>query len=278
VAHSYYSQRIGTNPNSKGLPLVDVVSLFVRVFSQLKQDGYFSEAFGFWCVDADYTPGKILDIELEILLTIRKKNLWPVDLKSSRYSEDDLFDIMEFLYQHVSKPIDGTMHSYGECGMHWETFNQADGRMEFRSQVNAVLNHYTNRFELSSSGEVLHKPEAGFETMFDADIPTKDTNVLSRIQSSVLRYRRHGSTIDDRRQAVRDLVDVLEYLRPQMQDLITSKDEKDLFNIANNFGIRHHNDKQKTNYDASIWLSWMFYFYLSTIHVCLRKNGIKGDK
>jgi hypothetical protein len=72
---------------------------------------------------------------------------------------------------------------------------------------------------------------------------------------------------------VRDLADVLEYLRPKVKALLTSADEKDIFNIANNFGIRHHNDQQKTGYEASLWLSWMFYFYLSTIHVLLRKAG-----
>jgi hypothetical protein len=82
---------------------------------------------------------------------------------------------------------------------------------------------------------------------------------------------RHGSTVDDRRRAVRDLADVMEYLRPKLQALLTANDEKDLFNLANNFGIRHHNDKQKTNYDAALWLSWMFYYYLATIHVMLRK-------
>jgi hypothetical protein len=51
---------------------------------------------------------------------------------------------------------------------------------------------------------------------------------------------------------VRDLADVLEYLRPNVQTLLTSKDENDLFNLANNFGIRHHNDRQKTNCDAGL--------------------------
>lgn len=45
---------------------------------------------------------------------------------------------------------------------------------------------------------------------------------------------------------------------------------KDLFNIANNFGIRHYNKEQKTNYDQNIWLSWMFHFYLATLHASLR--------
>lgn len=276
VTHKYFSQRTGSNPNIKGLPLSDIIGLFVRAFDLLRQDDYFDEAFGFYCIDAGEIKGKVKDVELEMLLAIRKKNLWTIDKHSQNYSEDDLFDVIEFLYQHVSKPIDGTMHSWNECGMHWETFNQADGRREYREKINQVIQQYERRFELSEKGEVLHRPEAEFEPIFNADVPSKDTNVVDRINAATLKFRRHGSSIDDRRQAVRDLADVLEYLKPKVKALLTSKDESDLFNIANNFGIRHHNDKQKTLYDAAIWLSWMFYFYLATIHVILRK--IEHDK
>lgn len=252
MSRQYYSQRKGTNPNLKGLPLGDVIELFIRVFNQLRSDGYFDEAFGFTCVDAGELDGKVRDPELEMLLTIRKKGLWPIPSKAPFYQEDDFFDVLEFLYQHVSKPIEGTMHSFGECGMHWETFNQLLGRKEFREKANTVLAHYKHSYELSADGEVLHRPEAGFEPIFEADLPTTDQNVLSRVSTATLQYRRHGSTIDDRRQAVRDLADVLEYLRPKVKALLTSADEKDLFNIANNFGVRHHNDKQRTAYDTSI--------------------------
>lgn len=272
MAHTYYSHRKGTNPNLNGLPLTDVVELFARVFDQMRDDGYFHEAFGYECVDAGHIDGKVRDVELEMLLSIRKKGLWPLHLMGPGYAEDDFFDVVEFLYQHVSKPIDGTFHNWNDCGMHWETFNKEKGQAEYREKVNSVLGHYSKPFELAAIGEVLHKPEAGFEQIFDADIPSTDGNISGRINAAVLRYRRHGSTIDDRRQAVRDLSDVLEYLRPKVKSLLTSADEKDLFNLANNFGIRHHNDQQKTTYDASLWLSWMFYFYLATIHVLLRKQ------
>jgi hypothetical protein len=273
MKHSYYSQRTGTNPNLKGLPLLDVVDLFVRVYTQLENDGYFHEAFGFVCVDAGHIIGKVPNADLEILLTIRKKNLWPVPLRSQNYSEDDLFDIIEFLYQHVSKPIDGYMHIYGECGMHWETFQKAEGQKEFVTKVNLVLSHYEKAFEISDDGEILQKPDAGFERLLVADVPTDDSKILNRVESARRQFLRHGSSLDDRRQAVRDLADVLEYLRPQVKAVLTRKDEGDLFNIANNFGVRHHDDKQQTGYDAAIWLSWMFYHYLSTIHVVLRKLG-----
>lgn len=278
VAHQYYSQRQGTNPHPKGLPLRDVIDIFVGVYLIFNTDGYFDEAFGFLCVDEGNIQGKVPDPPLEMLLAIRKKNLWPIHDRAKNYSEDDFFDVIEFLYQHVSKPIDGTMHDYNECGMHWETFNQAQGRQEYREKINELLAHYEHRYELSKEGEVLRKPEAGFEQIFDADIPTNDNNVTARVDAAVLRYRRHGSTLDDRRQAVRDLADVLEYLRPKVKKMLTREDERDLFNIANNFEIRHHNEKQRTGYDKAIWLSWMFYFYLSTIHVVLRKINLDVSK
>ena len=41
------------------------------------------------------------------------------------------------------------------------------------------------------------------------------------------------------------------------------------FNIVNNFGIRHHNQQQKVHYDTAVWYSWMFYFFLATIHAAV---------
>lgn len=275
--HAYFSQRTGIRPDLKLLPLKELIELFTGVYNQFHKDGYFDEDFGFYCTGNGGIPrrekvsGKIKDVDLEIFLTIQKKDLFPISSYAINYSEDDLFDVIEFLYQHVSKPIDGFFHEWHQCGKHWNTFEQKSGREKYRKSINQMLTHYENRFELSENGEILHKPEEGFEPIFKADIPSSDSKVVDRMSSAILTFRRHGSSIDDRRQAVRDLADVLEYLHPKVKEFLTKKDDNDLFNIANNFDIRHHNDNQKTSYDAVIWLSWMFYFYLSTIHVILRK-------
>lgn len=272
MSHTFYSVRSGKNKNAKGFELPELQELFLRMYAIFKEEGYFDEYLGSSCVDEGEISGKVKDVELEILLKIRKRSLWPIDeIHVSQYSEDDLFDMIEFLYQNVSKPIDGDYHSYAQCGMHWHIFNKDEGENYFLEKINDILSLYKKPFELSRHGEILHKPEQGFEAIFDADIPSNNENINARINSATLRYRRHGSTLDDRRQAVRDLADVLEYLRPQVKSLITKADEQDLYNIANNFGIRHYNDKQKTNYDIALWLSWMFYYYLATIHVLLRK-------
>ena len=255
-----YSLRSGKNKNLKGFPLDEFKELFEKVFDKFKRDCYFDEHLYYKHSE---------DTKLEILLKTRKKNLWPIEDHISLYNEDDLFDIMEFLYTNVSKPVEGDYDNYDNW--QWETFNKIEGQNEYVEKINEVLCLYEKSFEMSEDGVILLKTEKGFDQIFKADIPTNDEDIKNRLESAIRQYRTHRSTIDDRRQAVRDLVDVLEYLRPKVKSFITKNDEKDLFNIANNFGIRHHNDKQKTDYDASLWLSWMFYFYLSTIHVILRK-------
>ena len=270
MAHKYFSQRAGLSPHPNGLPLKDILDLFERVYKNLDTAGYFAHAFGYGCVDAGWIDGTIGDVELDIRLATRKDTLWPLAKLLFTAEENDLFDFIEYLYQKIAKPIKGTLHSFSDCGMHWELFDKPIGQKEFREKINAILGEYERKFQLSEKGEVLVVPEHGFEEIFEAKIPSTQPSVVGRMESAIVRFRRHGSTRDDRRQAVRDLADVLEALKPEMARVISNKDESDLFNIANNFSIRHNNDKQKTEYDP-VWLGWMFYFYLSTIHVILRR-------
>ena len=53
---------------------------------------------------------------------------------------------------------------------------------------------------------------------------------------------------------MRNLFDVLERLRPQVKDYMLQSDERDLFNFANNFAIRHFNDRQNTALLTDPWV------------------------
>lgn len=271
-----YSLRLGLNKNLKGFPLDRIRIMFRDVVLELESEGYFQEYLGYWCIDDGDVPGKIRSPETDVVLKTRKDHLWPIRSRAESYSEDDLFDMIEYLFSIVSKPLEGRHHSFAGCGMHWHTFNQDEGRKHYRERVIVLLDLYERRFELSPDGEVLAKAEKGFEPIFLAEIPSGDDKIKLRVQAAVIKFRRHGSTFDDRRQAVRDLVDVLEYVRPQVKQHLLKKDEAELFNIANNFGVRHHNANQKTDYDAALWQSWMFYVFLSTIHLVLRKIDAEG--
>ena len=265
----YYSSRTGTNPKAAQLDLNTLKSLVLSGYTDLKAKGYFDEAFGSWCVDNDFVPGAAgSDVENYVLFNTRK-NLWPIENHLPFYEEADLFDMIEFLFDHVSKPISGWVHNHAGCGMHWDKFDREAGQEEFRSAMSLLLESYDSGYELSDRGEIMGVGPAGLNKLLKAAPPTGDEDVLSRVNGAIDRFQRYGSSIEDRRHAVRDLADVLEKMRPLVKEALNTKDEADLFNLANNFAIRHFNEKQKGNYDRAVWLSWMFYFYLATINACL---------
>lgn len=278
----YYSVRTGKNPLASQWDLPILLKLFNDLYTNFEVKGYLQEAFGYLCVDDGDVPGTLgKDIEAQILRKVRKQDLWPINKTCMNYSEDDLFDIIEFLYDYVSKPLDGTYHSWNNCGWHYNKFDPDTGRQEFRSEINEILREYKDGYELSVAGEILALPERGQESLLNATLPVYDPdNVEKRVEGAKLKFRRYRSSIEDRRDAIRDLSDVLEFLRPKLKLVITKSDENDIFNIANNFGIRHHNDSQKTDYEKSIWYSWMFYYYLATIHAVLRliQNNTQEDQ
>ncbi len=272
TSRKYYSVRTGQNPLTDKISLLDLLRLFKHQFCRFEYEGYFQEHLGYECVDAGYVSGKLgHDMQGALLLELRKSDLWPIDRKLDFYSEDDIFDIIEFLYDHCSKPIEKNWHGWNECGWHCETFNKSEGQNEFREKINRILEIYQMGYELSPHGEILRLPDIGLETLLEAEVPSVDPeNVNVRVEAAKLKFRRHKSSLEDRRDAIRDLADVLEFLRPKLKEVFMTSDENDLFNIANNFSIRHHNDKQKAQYDKPIWYSWLFYFYLATIHAAIR--------
>lgn len=271
----YYSVR--TKKRSENLDIPTLKRLFVILFQNFEESGYFQEYFGYWCVDANtpdnWIPGKFgRDIEAKMFSLLLKENLWPIPGKIKNYSEDDLFDVVEFLFDYISKPLeeDGFYHSFSGCGWHYSKFDPKNGQSEFQMKVNEILFDYSTGFQLDSNGQILVVGEKGLEDIFKSEIPSRNKSIEEKVKEAVNRYRGSRSDLEERKIAIRELADVLEYIRPQAKKVLTTKDESDLFNLANNFAIRHYNEEQKTNYNKNIWYSWMFYYYLSTIHALLR--------
>jgi hypothetical protein len=268
----YYSVRTGKNPQASALSLPYVLDHFKALYEDLENRGYFAEAFGYWCVDNNDVPGTLGEhLDSAFFIALRKKDLTPLRVRIPHYSEDDFFDVVEFLFDHCSKPFDGYFHSFSGCGMHWEEFDGELGRFAFRERINQILASYQDGYELSAEGEILVRADEDLSALLSASVPTADPeNIGSRVAAAVAKFRRSRSSLDERHDAVRTLADVLEYLRPELKQVLNTKDEKALFDIANNFGIRHHNKGQQVDYDRPVWLSWMFYYYLATIHTATR--------
>lgn len=271
-ARRYYSQRTA---HSGDLSLTLLKELFNAYFDDLFERGYFQHSLGYSCVDSGFVPGEAgTDIERALFLRLHRHGLWPVRDNIDGYSEHDLFDMIEVLHDWISQPGHGYYHDFSDCGWHYDGFNQRLGQLEWRTAVNSLLSRYRGGFELSEEGEILSLPPEGLVPLLELPLAgLADDGTRDRIDIAIRKYRRYDATNSDRRDAVRDLFDLLEYIRPVLSKLLLSKDEADLFNIANNFAIRHHNQKQRTEYDADVWLDWLFYLLVATLQAAYRLLG-----
>ena len=154
--------RTGKNPTLVRIDLPLLKKLFVNIYQDFQRRFYFQEAFGYDCVDAGFVPGITgNDIEAFLFRKLRKTDLFPIETHIERYSEDDLFDVIELLYDLVSKPTKGNFHSWSNCGWHYSEFDKNVGQSEFLSQINPQLNDYQEGYELSQKGEILLKGGPG---------------------------------------------------------------------------------------------------------------------
>jgi len=282
----YYSIRTGKNKNFSSFDLDVLKNLFLDLYIEFENDGYFQESFGYACVDAEdgYAFGSLgSNIEARLYRLIRKKQLWPIRDYILFYSEDDLFDMIEFLYDYVSEPIkypnNKDYHSYGNCGYHYSKFDKQSGQLYFIESFNNILREYKNGFKINKNGQIIISEETALSNIHSAKLPddTSD-NIKNKIELATNKYLGSRSNLEDRRIAIRELADILEELRKDVNKHLGNKDDDALFNIANNFAIRHSNDKQKIDYDRDIWYSWMYYFYLSTIYTILKIKERKATK
>lgn len=156
MTRRYYSIRTGKNQSGANIDLEMFRTLLYSVYRRLDDAGYFQEHFGYNCVDEGDVPGKLgVDPGAVMLFKLRKQHLWPFPERFNGLSEEDLFDLIEFLHDHCSKPIDGRYHNYSQCGWHYSTFNQKDGQAEFADRMTELLASYGPGYELSQAGEIL---------------------------------------------------------------------------------------------------------------------------
>lgn len=269
----YWSERQGRGPTKGGLPLETLKKLVLSTLDELSGRYYFQEAFGYDCVDEGDVPGRVgSDVSAWFLRAIGRDEIWPYRVHADQWDADTLFDVLELLHDVVSKPIHGRYHDFNNCGWHYSHFDASAGRLEYRQALNPLLARYEEPLTMRATGEIVHLTPAEFAPLLAAPVPagTDADLVTTRIDAAKQIFERRSASLSDRRQAVRELADVLEALRKEIKEEMLAKDEQELFRLANGFAIRHNNREQMRLYDDAIWLRWAFYVYLATIHAVLR--------
>lgn len=115
-------------------------------------------------------------------------------------------------------------------------------------------------------GRLVHQPADGRVAAIDAVLATRDDAARPTLEHAVSLFRGRAATREDKRSACVALAGLLEERRGLLKDELLKKDEGALFQIANEFAVRHRNAKQRTDYDEA-YLEWLFWWYIATFEL-----------
>jgi hypothetical protein len=261
----YYSSRNG----KKEISIEDLHSRVVSLFNHFHSANYFEQKLGLAKNDNAELVSNLAHFH------VGSKEFFPFPLSSwseVNMSEENIFDTLEFLFHHISKPIEDSIYT--------GTYSISEGQNEFVKKTNIILNDYGVGFEITLNGAILAIGNDELKEILNTEIIEYDEVLVdSRVRNAILMWRNRELSFDVRKAAIHELADVFEWLKnnKKLETFINNEDDKAIFYIANKFAIRHHNSKQHTNYDKEIWYQWMFHFYLATYHAAiklLKKNNI----
>ncbi len=272
----YWSQRHA--PRAPGQDRSHLAEWFARTVSDLTSRGYFEYAFPSGCEDEDNTETGA-DPSLILLDRIGVADLWP--LHSSREIWDPenndvgiFYDLVEALHDLVARP---RLRSYHSFWRHWHyaEFSSAAGRTLYRWRINRLLALAGTDLRLADAGEdigrLTHTTDDNRSILVDRVLEA-DTDRDSR-RHAVALFRSRTADREAKRSAIVALARLLEDRRQELKSNLLTKDEGALFQIANQFDLRHNKADQQRDYDEA-YLDWIFWWYLSTLDLTdqLRKG------
>ncbi len=266
----YYHLRSGDRPRPKiGRP---VFERSIRgLIDSARQLDYLQDAIGFHCPDDGKIAGRFGHTLSDALFRKAYISITdPAEDHLATLTKEELLGVVEVLYDIVAKgdKSTGRPHNYGGCGWHYRDFEKAPAQQWFRDEVKQLLECYDEGFELDESGRVqLLAPEHIAALLKSPLPPTASAERRARVDNAVRDFRNGRATWEQRLQQVNQLASVAENLRDQAKHHVR-KDEVTLFQVFNEFGVRHLKSHEKIDYDRPVFLTYMFYCALATIHLC----------
>lgn len=273
------------------------------IASLIEQDiaaGAFAEDFPIYCNDGTDIEGTHRPAFFNALLSEIpdfESALEELGLKSFRFDEESppedplvALDVLQFCYQHVSKPIRAGYHEFFKH--HHLEFDREAGREEFRDFVNRIFRRNGIVFDLESDGKVRRVIPAEMRRLYKGSFVTPDAAFNKLMKQAMKAFR--DPDLSQRQRAVEKLWDAWERLKTLqgsdkksgLAELLdraalgnaafrqTLEDEaRALTDLGNrDFRIRHH-EVDRVALDESSHLGYVFYRMLSLIGLLVRHAG-----
>ena len=261
MVRRYFSQR------KNGVPTIstqDFAYRFYNIFEGFARGGYF-ERLGIYIGHRNFTSNE-MKRKLAVAFGRESYNMIPTESNLLNMDRDSIFDLIEFLSEYVS--VSSIILTYRR--MHSDA-QILDGLEEWREPINECLGQLDPPYHLTANGEIeISPPSVGLQYLVnDHASPSQDAQ--EKVDHACRLFLKRNATELDRRSALKDLADVLEPLRNDLAASIGKKEAGKLFDIANNYGIRHNDEKQKEL--GENYTYWFFYCTLATIDLMGKLSG-----
>ena len=252
----------GFNPSNARLA-------FAQVLGDFSGSGYLVEVFGQECVD---DSSELPDASRIIEKRLGISGLWPLAPES--WGDDTFYGLVEVFHDLISRPRHRYYHPFNQCGWHYTEFHNGPARELYRWKVNSMLRETGIEYELASEGEDLGRLVAVTDdarsSLVHRSLDESPVDVAGRVRHAVALYRGRESSIESKRSAILALVGILEERRALITQQLGKSDGGALFQIANQFNLRHHRSDQLSDYSEA-FLDWIFWWYLATVEL---SNGL----
>ncbi|KGN41837.1 hypothetical protein [Knoellia aerolata] len=272
----YYRRRTEAEAHPSALRDEELAPALCKVIVDLDRRGYFDDAFGSSCSD---TRGAD---RAEVARDIFVEHLgadtpwqWP-PAADADVDMEHLYDLVELCYDMVARPSIRNYHSFYE---EWDysDFDRPAGRFVYRWSVNAALSSSQSSLRMSQDapdeGQLVTTPNDPRAQLPDRVLAASGTaKERDRIEHAITEFRDRHATREAKRDAVIALGAVLELRRTEVKDHLGSKDEGALFEILNNFDIRHLNRTAQGDYEDD-FLEWVFWTCLASLAFMNARTG-----
>lgn len=254
------------------------VQSFGDLIEELRERDYFPEVLPKHCPDNaqswEADPSEAISRAIQVEVT------WPLDESYLSLPDDVFYSVIEYFHDQARRPRTRSTHDFGECGFDYHDHDRLSGEAVYRWRVNGLLEQHGIELRLGKSGSergrLIRHADLGLDDFAQELIDTAVETDDEKIASNISLYRNRSANIHDRRAAVGQLAGYLEKRRQTFKNVqFTKGDEGALFNIFNNFALRHDNAIQQDDYGDE-YLDWIFWTTLAGIRL-LKQVDDRGE-
>lgn len=267
-----------------------VQNALIQLVEQRIDDCSFGLYFPAQCPDGNVNAG----VNEERLKSVMEgyKVIWPRRaFGASQPTDHQVFDLLEFTYEHVAFPISTGLHSYYRH--HHYRYDHEAGRQQFAADVNRLFERNGIAYQLHDGQVERLVPTVLQEVLQQPVFNTGDQTLDELLQAAREKFLNRELAI--RREALEKLWDAWERLKslsdpndkkrsvellldrattePNLRSRIEIE-ARQLTEIGNNFMIRH-TEVTKPPITESIHVDYLFHRLFSFIRMLLQVNGVQ---